>query len=333
MPHRVEPFTMSSHRRHYDQPRLSPPPSIATIPHSQSPTPSVASVDGRSSVSTPPVRRSPPSTSSNNPPPSSASSASAAGGGYYNHEYRYRSDPQQQQLSHPPPPPPPHYYHPHPHAHAHAHPQQHFEQDAYHHQFVPMPLRDPYGHPYPLPGQSPVAIVHTDDAATKLSDRVRRRCFNCCTTDTSTWRRSNLSPGKVLCNKCGLFERTHSRPRPDQFPHKRGPLASSTLRGKTPPQAPHQHPSLHHQQQQGQQQQLPPINYSYNPPIAPLQHPGQGGQTLPGLGAWHDGVSSRKASGENTSSGGSAGNGGSGKTPVSTPKLEVREKAEVGSRD
>ena len=52
--------------------------------------------------------------------------------------------------------------------------------------------------PYPQPGQPPVTIIHTDDAATKLSDRVRRRCFNCCTTDTSTWRRSNLSPGKVV---------------------------------------------------------------------------------------------------------------------------------------
>ncbi|KAJ7447450.1 hypothetical protein FB451DRAFT_946463, partial [Mycena latifolia] len=73
-------------------------------------------------------------------------------------------------------------------------------------------------------GRGEIQVVHTDDAATKLSDRVRRRCFNCCTTDTSTWRRSNLNPGKVLCNKCGLFERTHSRPRPEQFPHKRGPL-------------------------------------------------------------------------------------------------------------
>ncbi|KAJ7447453.1 hypothetical protein FB451DRAFT_943550, partial [Mycena latifolia] len=73
-------------------------------------------------------------------------------------------------------------------------------------------------------GGGVIEVVHTDDAAMKLSDRVRRRCFNCCTTDTSTWRRSNLSPGKVLCNKCGLFERTHSRPRPEQFPHKRGPL-------------------------------------------------------------------------------------------------------------
>ncbi|KAI0825419.1 hypothetical protein BC629DRAFT_1254412, partial [Irpex lacteus] len=66
--------------------------------------------------------------------------------------------------------------------------------------------------------------VHTDDAATKLNDRVRRKCYNCRTTDTSTWRRSSLTPGKVLCNKCGLFERTHSRPRPEQFPHKRGPI-------------------------------------------------------------------------------------------------------------
>jgi hypothetical protein len=121
--------------------------------------------------------------------------------------------------------------------------------------------RDGYAVSYPLPGQSN-HIVHTDDAATKLSDRVRRRCFNCCTTDTSTWRRSNLSPGKVLCNKCGLFERTHSRPRPEQFPHKRGPLAASTLGSRTPP-------SNH----------LPPISahihplapYHYNhPSIAPL---------------------------------------------------------------
>ncbi|KAJ7438183.1 hypothetical protein FB451DRAFT_1304269 [Mycena latifolia] len=73
----------------------------------------------------------------------------------------------------------------------------------------------------PNSGRGVIQVVHTDDAATKLSDRVRRRCFNCCTTDTSTWRR-------ILCNKCGL-RAIHSRPRPEQFPHKRGPLASSTL--------------------------------------------------------------------------------------------------------
>ncbi|KAJ6534173.1 hypothetical protein B0H19DRAFT_964488 [Mycena capillaripes] len=75
-----------------------------------------------------------------------------------------------------------------------------------------------------------IQIVYTDDAVTKLSDSVRRRCFNCGTTEKSTWRRSSLSPGKVLCNKCGLYERTHSRPRPQQFPHKRGTPASSTVR-------------------------------------------------------------------------------------------------------
>ncbi|KAJ7440743.1 hypothetical protein FB451DRAFT_1058630, partial [Mycena latifolia] len=81
------------------------------------------------------------------------------------------------------------------------------------------------GNPNGAPrGGGGVLIAFTDDAATKLSDRVRRRCFNCCTTDTSTWRRSNLSAGKVFCNKCGLFERTHPRPRAEQFSHKRGPL-------------------------------------------------------------------------------------------------------------
>ena len=44
----------------------------------------------------------------------------------------------------------------------------------------------------------PTYIVHTDDAATKLNDRVRRKCYNCRTTDTSTWRRSSLTPGKVV---------------------------------------------------------------------------------------------------------------------------------------
>ena len=50
----------------------------------------------------------------------------------------------------------------------------------------------------PYPGQANY-IIHTDDATTKLSDRVRRKCYNCRTTDTSTWRRSSLTPGKVVC--------------------------------------------------------------------------------------------------------------------------------------
>ena len=43
--------------------------------------------------------------------------------------------------------------------------------------------------------------IYTDDVSTKLNDRIRRRCFNCCTTDTSTWRRSSLNPGKVVSKK------------------------------------------------------------------------------------------------------------------------------------
>ncbi|KAJ7495468.1 hypothetical protein FB451DRAFT_1019622 [Mycena latifolia] len=50
-----------------------------------------------------------------------------------------------------------------------------------------------------------------------------RSCFNCGTTTCKTWRRSRLteSAGKALCNKCGLYESTHSRPRPEQT--RRGP--------------------------------------------------------------------------------------------------------------
>lgn len=50
---------------------------------------------------------------------------------------------------------------------------------------------------HPIPASAPY-IVHTDDAATKLNDRIRRKCYNCRTTDTSTWRRSSLTPGKVV---------------------------------------------------------------------------------------------------------------------------------------
>ncbi|KAJ7794880.1 hypothetical protein B0H13DRAFT_2689534 [Mycena leptocephala] len=40
-----------------------------------------------------------------------------------------------------------------------------------------------------------------------------------------------------LCNKSGLFECMHSCPCPEQLPHKRGPLASSTPRLRSPPHA------------------------------------------------------------------------------------------------
>ncbi|KIK96410.1 hypothetical protein PAXRUDRAFT_310605 [Paxillus rubicundulus Ve08.2h10] len=62
-----------------------------------------------------------------------------------------------------------------------------------------------------------VPIQHTDDAASKETQYLRRRCFNCRTTEPPSWRRSTLNPGKIVCNKCGLYERTHLRPRPLRF--------------------------------------------------------------------------------------------------------------------
>ncbi|KAJ7443699.1 hypothetical protein FB451DRAFT_1413534 [Mycena latifolia] len=224
----------------------APPPSKhRRSPYERSPSPRAASRD-RSAVSTPPLqstggeqRRDP----GPPPPPPPGHYAYDMSRGYSAGGYMYAPPPQ---AYHPPPPHDERYgAHPHAHHYAQGYPMQHAG-------YVPYPLPGTIlsapmappsqngGAPNGAPGGVPV--VFTDDAATKLSDRVRRRCFNCCTTDTSTWRRSNLSPGKVLCNKCGLFERTHSRARPEQFPHKRGPLASSSLSARSPPQPAYQQP-------------------------------------------------------------------------------------------
>ncbi|EIN10981.1 hypothetical protein PUNSTDRAFT_51546 [Punctularia strigosozonata HHB-11173 SS5] len=88
----------------------------------------------------------------------------------------------------------------HPHHMAHAH-------------SLPVP-------PPPLSYLSPhtgLPVQHTDDAASKETQYLRRRCFNCHTTEPPSWRRSTLNPGKIVCNKCGLYERTHLRPRPLRF--------------------------------------------------------------------------------------------------------------------
>ena len=82
--------------------------------------------------------------------------------------------------------------------------------------------RPPSGGPIPMPMSylSPhtgLPVQHTDDAASKETQYLRRRCFNCHTTEPPSWRRSTLNPGKIVCNKCGLYERTHLRPRPLRF--------------------------------------------------------------------------------------------------------------------
>ncbi|KAG6864596.1 hypothetical protein C0991_008385, partial [Blastosporella zonata] len=201
MPHRVEPYPMtSSHRRHYEydhHPRRSPPP-ISTMTHSPS-------TSDRSAVSTPSTRRSPPSAVpaphmySTPYPPHPHPHADPA---MMSRQHHFRPE-----LPHAymyaPPPPHPMDQRPYDGGHPHDGPPQ---QSPYHqaagvppHMVPPMHPGPPrpdqhYAPPYPTQQGAP---VFTDDAATKLSDRIRRRCFNCCTTDTSTWRRSNLSPGKV----------------------------------------------------------------------------------------------------------------------------------------
>ncbi|KAN0113842.1 hypothetical protein V8E52_007314 [Russula decolorans] len=72
-----------------------------------------------------------------------------------------------------------------------------------------------------IPGSTPYPIVYTDDTTVKLTNRVRRQCFNCKSKATTTWRRSMLISGKWVCNKCGLFERAHAAPRPKAFPRRR----------------------------------------------------------------------------------------------------------------
>ncbi|KAJ7433794.1 hypothetical protein FB451DRAFT_1380129 [Mycena latifolia] len=212
MPHRVEPEPQQATQYKSTQYKS----------HSGSPAPSASSID-RSAVYTPPTGHGKHPQEQGSPSQQYAYEMPHGYGGYI---YAYA------------PPPPRHGErydtHQHPHAHHYTHPAAGF------------PIQHPWYALYALPSVPPqhaiapigvIQVVHTDDAGTKLSARVRRRCFNCCTTDTTTWRRSNLSPGKVLCNKCGLFERTHSSPRPEQLPHKRGPTPTFQQSHYAPPPA------------------------------------------------------------------------------------------------
>ena len=71
-----------------------------------------------------------------------------------------------------------------------------------------------------------------------------------------------------LCNKCGLFERTHSRPRPEQFPHKRGPIVQGTFKSsRSPPPSAGRLPPI--SSQMPPSAPLPPHHYDH-PSIAPL---------------------------------------------------------------
>ena len=185
--------TFDRHHRTYST-RLPSPPPIATM--SNSPSPSVSA--DRSSNSTPHIRRTPPNLQQQQQPMYPPS---------YDQRHHYA---QRDPITHPPYSYPPQSFEPqqryehhphsqHPDSHSQYHTQPYFNVPTMAHPQPPPPqMRDNYGRQYPPINQAPVTIVHTDDAATKLTDGIRRRCFNCCTTVTSTWRRSNLSPGKVV---------------------------------------------------------------------------------------------------------------------------------------
>ncbi|KAG8993486.1 hypothetical protein FRB94_010729 [Tulasnella sp. JGI-2019a] len=59
-----------------------------------------------------------------------------------------------------------------------------------------------------------MAITYTDNSGEKETPHLRRKCFNCSCTEPPSWRRSTMTPGKIVCNRCGLYERTHNRARP-----------------------------------------------------------------------------------------------------------------------
>jgi len=100
---------------------------------------------------------------------------------------------------------------------SHHHQQQQLHHHTYHHSPYPSPSLSGGAHPSYLSPHTGLPVQHTDDAASKETQYLRRRCFNCHTTEPPSWRRSTLNPGKIVCNKCGLYERTHLRPRPLRF--------------------------------------------------------------------------------------------------------------------
>ncbi|KAF9784033.1 hypothetical protein BJ322DRAFT_1109876 [Thelephora terrestris] len=68
---------------------------------------------------------------------------------------------------------------------------------------------------YPVPHV--ILIQYTDEASSKETQYLRRLCYNCRAIEPPSWRRSTLTLGKIVCNKCGLYERTHLSPRPLRF--------------------------------------------------------------------------------------------------------------------
>ncbi|KAF7293352.1 Gata transcription factor [Mycena kentingensis (nom. inval.)] len=144
----------------------------------------------------------------------------------------------------------------------------------------PLPISTPAP---PPAGARPGEIVYTSDSATRLSDRIRRRCFNCETPEAATWRKSVLVPGKVLCNKCGLYERTHQRPRPPMQDLQRsgGRPASTTGKGR---KSKKQQGEGHVVGGAGGHGEAAPQYMPYPLPVAPPPPPADAAYDLPGPG-------------------------------------------------
>lgn len=204
----------------YDQPRHHPsPPPITTL--SRSPSLSTSSLDR--SAETNSSRRSPPRDSVQStsmyshysPPGQSHMNQQHPSRPMHHDAFASRSAPpptNQSSFSYSPQPSFDHRYHPSDTSHSTGYqiPPPGYSgptMSSIPHPHLPS-VRDGYNLAYPLlpqqgPGQRGHSIVLTDDAATKLSDRVRRRCFNCCSSETSTWR--------VVFNRRFVFVNADSR--------------------------------------------------------------------------------------------------------------------------
>ncbi|KAK8858933.1 hypothetical protein IAR55_003164 [Kwoniella newhampshirensis] len=75
-------------------------------------------------------------------------------------------------------------------------------------------------------------ITYTTDAEVSQTDRIKRRCYSCDETKAKTWRRSRIHPGRILCNRCGLYEAEYGVDRPlDLDTHHRKYRLSSDYTG------------------------------------------------------------------------------------------------------
>ncbi|KAK5077898.1 GATA type transcriptional activator of nitrogen-regulated proteins [Lithohypha guttulata] len=91
----------------------------------------------------------------------------------------------------------------------------------------------PQSHTPVPPSRSPAPIdsVHSAEALEPLDaedqQQLGQACSNCGTTRTPLWRRS--PQGSVICNACGLYQKTRNAPRPTNFKRTAG-----TPRQKSP---------------------------------------------------------------------------------------------------